>query len=416
MNSIKISGGTPLSGEVVVQGSKNAALPMIAASILCKDISVLHNCPHIIDVYNMVEILKTIGCKVVWEGNSLIIDSTYVNSYEIPTKLADKMRSSILMSGALLGRMKNAVIPYPGGCVIGERPIDLHLAAFKQMNIGIYEREDGLVANTTQIIGNTINMAISSVGATENVMLAGVCATGITIIKNAAMEPEVEELGRFLNKMGGDVKGAGTETITINGVKNLHGAQIDIVSDRIAAGTYILAAVGTRGKITLQNAPISHMNALFEVVEEMGASYSLENNNVLIDASYATNPVKNVVTSIYPGFPTDLQSQLLSVLTIAKGISHVSESIFEARFKTVEWLLKMGANIVLDNNHAKIIGVEGLHGEEVRAKELRGGAALIIAGLIAKGNTNILDAYYIQRGYQDICKDLAMLGADIHYE
>lgn len=416
MNSIKISGGVPLCGEVVVQGSKNAALPMIAASILCEGVNVLHNCPHIIDVNNMVEILKTIGCKVVWEENSLIIDSTYVNSYEIPTKLADKMRSSILMSGALLGRMKNAVISYPGGCVIGERPIDLHLAAFKQMNIGIYEREDGLIANTVEIKGNTIELSIPSVGATENIMLAGVCATGTTIIKNAAKEPEVEELGRFLNKMGGDVKGAGTNTITINGVTKLHGTQIHIVSDRIAAGTYMLAAIGTRGKITLENAPINHLEALFQIINEMGGTYRITDNHVSIDGENAVKAVTNVKTSVYPGFPTDLQSQLLSVLSIAQGVSQVSESIFEARFKTVEWLQKMGANIVLDNNHAKIIGVNSLHGENVEAKELRGGAALIIAGLIAKGNTNISNAYYIQRGYEDICKDLAMLGADIHYD
>jgi UDP-N-acetylglucosamine 1-carboxyvinyltransferase len=416
LNSIKISGGTPLCGEVVVQGSKNAALPMIAASILCEGVSVLHNCPHIIDVNNMVEILRTIGCKVVWEENSLIIDSTYVNSYEIPTQLADKMRSSILMSGALLGRMKNAVISYPGGCVIGERPIDLHLTAFKQMNIGINEREDGLVANTVEIKGNTIDLAIPSVGATENIMLAGVCATGTTIIKNAAKEPEVEELSRFLNKMGGDVKGAGTNTITIKGVKKLHGAQVQIVSDRIAAGTYMLAAIGTRGKITLENAPISHLDALFQIINEMGGTYRIKDNYVVINGENAVNAVADVKTSVYPGFPTDLQSQLLSVLSIAKGESKVSESIFEARFKTVEWLQKMGANIVLDNNHAKVTGVTSLHGENVEAKELRGGAALIIAGLIARGNTTISNAYYIQRGYEDICKDLAMLGADIHYD
>jgi UDP-N-acetylglucosamine 1-carboxyvinyltransferase len=416
LNSINISGGIPLSGEVVVQGSKNAALPMLAAAILCEDITILHNCPKIVDVYNMIAILKTIGCKVVWEENSLIIDSTYVISYEIPLELADKMRSSILMSGALLGRLKNAVIPYPGGCVIGKRPIDLHLDAFKQMNIGIKEGPDGLNANTKQIRGSTIHLAISSVGATENIMLAAVCAEGTTIIKNAAREPEVIELGRFLNKMGGDVKGAGTGTIMINGVTKLHGAQIHIVSDRIAAGTYILAAMGTRGKVVLENAPINHLTALFEVVNEMGGRFIHVDNQLMIDGTNAVNAVKQIETSVYPGFPTDLQSQLLSVLTIANGVSRISENIFEARFKTVEWLTKMGADIVLENSKAKVTGVKDLHGEKVKAEELRGGAALIIAGLIAKGNTNISNARYIERGYQDICKDLAMLGADIRYD
>ncbi|PXV89523.1 UDP-N-acetylglucosamine 1-carboxyvinyltransferase [Lachnotalea glycerini] len=416
MNSINISGGLPLNGEVAVQGSKNAALPIIAAAILCKDITILHNCPHIVDVDNMTAILQIIGCKVVWEDNSLIIDSTYVNSYEIPLELADKMRSSVLMSGALLGRLKKAVIPYPGGCVIGKRPINIHLEAFKQMNIGIYESAEGLIANTSQIKGNIINLPISSVGATENIILAGVCATGTTIIKNAAKEPEVMELCRFLNKMGGDVRGAGTGTITINGVMKLHGAQINIASDRIAAGTYILAAMGTRGKIILNNAPMNHLTALLEVVNKMGGRYMCIDNQLIIDGTKAVQAVKNVETSVYPGFPTDLQSQLLSVLTVADGESMIKENIFEARFKTVEWLLKMGADIVLAGNKAKVTGVKGLHGEQVKAEELRGGAALIIAGLIAEGNTNISEAHYIERGYQDICKDLEMLGADISYD
>ncbi len=416
MNSIKISGGIPLSGEVTVQGSKNAALPMIAASVLCKDVTILHNCPHIVDVYNMVAILQTIGCKVVWEQNSLIIDSTYVNSYEIPMDLADKMRSSILMSGALLGRLKHAVIPYPGGCVIGERPIDLHLEAFKQMNIGIFEGTNGITANTLQIMGNTIHLPTPSVGATENIMLAGVCALGTTIIENAAREPEVIELGKLLNKMGGEIRGAGTNSIMIIGAKKLHGAQIDIVSDRIAAGTYILAAMGTRGKIILENAPVNHLDALFTVLNEIGGKYMYVDNHLMIDGTEAVHGVNNVTTSVYPGFPTDLQSQLLSVLTVSHGVSTVYENIFEARFKTVEWLQTMGANIIVDNNKAIVTGVDKLCGNHVRAEELRGGAALIIAGLIAENSTIISNAYYIERGYQDICKDLVMLGADIKYD
>jgi UDP-N-acetylglucosamine 1-carboxyvinyltransferase len=331
-------------------------------------------------------------------------------------ELADKMRSSILMSGALLGRLKHAVIPYPGGCVIGKRPIDLHLEAFKQMNIGIYEGTNGIIANTLEIQGNTILLSIPSVGATENIMLAGVCANGTTIIENAAKEPEVMELSRLLNKMGGDIKGAGTNSIIINGVKKLHGTQIDIVSDRIAAGTYILAAMGTRGRITLENAPIDHLNALFSVIDELGGKYKSVDNQLIIDGSNAANAVNSISTSVYPGFPTDLQSQLLSVLTVSHGVSTVCENIFEARFKTVDCLRKMGADIVLADNKAIVTGVDRLCGKQVKAEELRGGAALIIAGLIAQECTNISNAYYIERGYQDICKDLAMLGADISYD
>ncbi|MFA9375149.1 MAG: UDP-N-acetylglucosamine 1-carboxyvinyltransferase [Lachnotalea sp.] len=416
MNSIKISGGKPLSGEVVVQGSKNAALPMIAAAVLCNGITILHNCPHIADVYNMVTIVQTIGGKVVWEQDSLIIDSTHINSYEIPMELADKMRSSILMSGALLGRLKHVIIPYPGGCVIGERPIDLHLEAFKQMNIGIYEGANGITANTLEIKGNRIVLSIPSVGATENIMLAGVCAVGTTIIENAAREPEVIELGKFLNKMGGDVRGLGTNRININGVTNLHGTQFEVVSDRIAAGTYILAAIGTRGKIELENAPIGHLKALLSVVNEIGGKYMYVDEQLIIDGTAASSAVATISTSVYPGFPTDLQSQLLSVLTVSDGVSIINETIFEARFKTVEWLRKMGADIILCDNKAIVTGVDCLYGTQVKAEELRGGAALIIAGLIAKGTTKILNVHYIERGYQNICKDLAMLGADISYD
>jgi UDP-N-acetylglucosamine 1-carboxyvinyltransferase len=416
LNSIKISGGIPLSGKVAVQGSKNAALPMIAASVLCEDVTILHNCPRIVDVYNMVAILQTIGCKVVWEHSSLIIDSTQVKSYEIPADLADKMRSSILMSGALIGRLKHAIIPYPGGCIIGKRPIDLHLEAFKQMNIGIFEGENGIIANTLQIKGNTIHLSIPSVGATENIMLAGVCALGNTIIENAAREPEIIELGKLLNKMGGDISGVGTNKIIIRGVTTLHGTEIDVVADRIAAGTYILAAMGTRGEIVLENAPIAHLKALLAVVREIGGKYQYVDDHLILNGREAVRAVNNVTTSVYPGFPTDLQSQLLSVLTVSKGVSTVCESIFEARFKIIDWLQKMGANIILEGNTAVVIGADKLYGRQVKAEELRGGAALIIAGLIAENTTTISNANYIERGYEDICKDLVMLGADINYD
>lgn len=264
MDSIQIFGGKRLQGELKVQGSKNAALPMIAAAILTDGVTILHNCPQIVDVYAMINILNILGCKVVWEGTSLIIDAKEIRLCEIQKELAGQMRSSVLLSGALLGRIQKAVIPYPGGCVIGKRPIDLHLNAFKQMNIIISEETDCLVAKTDRISGAYIELPIQSVGATENIILAGVLADGETVILNAAKEPEIVELSKMLNLMGADIRGAGTDKIRIVPAKKLNGVEVRIISDRIAAGTYTLAAAAAKSRIELVDAPVSQMESLLD--------------------------------------------------------------------------------------------------------------------------------------------------------
>lgn len=415
MDSIQIFGGKRLQGELKVQGSKNAALPMIAAAILTDGVTILHNCPQIIDVYAMINILNILGCKVVWEGTSLIIDAKEVRLCEIQKELAGQMRSSVLLSGALLGRIQKAVIPYPGGCVIGKRPIDLHLNAFKQMNIIISEETDCLVAKTDRISGAYIELPIQSVGATENIILAGVLADGETVILNAAKEPEIVELSKMLNLMGADIRGAGTDKIRIVPVKKLNGVEVRIISDRIAAGTYTLAAAAAKSRIELVDAPVGQMESLLKAFTKMGGTYFNKEDRVILDAKAAKMPVDYLETEVYPGFPTDLQSQLLAVLVTAGGESIICENIFEARFKVAEWLNLMGADINVYGKKAVIKGVKKLHGEHVAAEELRGGAALVIAGLMAEGETIISNAHFIKRGYIDICRDLRGLGADIGY-
>lgn len=415
MDSIQIFGGKRLRGELKVQGSKNAALPMIAAAILTEGVTILHNCPQIIDVYAMINILNILGCKVVWEGTSLIIDAKEIKLCEIQKELAGQMRSSVLLSGALLGRIQKAVIPYPGGCVIGKRPIDLHLNAFKQMNIIISEETDCLVAETDRIRGACIELPIQSVGATENIILAGVLADGETVILNAAKEPEIVELSKMLNLMGADIRGAGTDKIRIIPVKKLNGVEIRIISDRIAAGTYTLATAAAKSRIELVDAPVGQMESLLKAFTKMGGTYFYSGDRVILDAKAANMPVDYLETEVYPGFPTDLQSQLLAVLVTAGGESIICENIFEARFKVAEWLNLMGADINVYGKKAVIKGVKKLHGEHVAAEELRGGAALVIAGLMAEGETIISNAHFIKRGYIDICRDLRGLGADIEY-
>lgn len=414
MDSIEILGGTSLDGEIAIQGSKNAALPMLAAAVLNRGVTVLHNCPKIIDVFYMIKILEHIGCSVKWEGSTLIIEASQVNGYEIPEDYANKMRSSVILSGALLGRQKKAVIPYPGGCVIGSRPIDLHLKAFQTMDVSIHEREENIVLETTALVGATISLKIPSVGATENILLAAACAEGTTRVLNAAREPEITELAKLLIEMGADITGAGTEEIIIRGVQKLHDVEVTIIPDRIAAGTYILAAIGTRGKISVLNPPMEHIKALLQLIVQMGATYEHSMEGLLIDGRKADIALPFVETLPYPGFPTDLQSPLISVLTLIKGTSKVRENIFEARFKSAMQLKKMGANLEIGSKEVVIHGVTELTGTEVFAEELRGGAALVLAGLMAQGKTKVNNIHYIRRGYIDICEDLRSLGANIY--
>jgi len=410
---IEIWGGQPLRGSVKVQGSKNTVLPILAATILHKGITVLRGCPRITDVHYMLQILEHMGCVVRWEEDTLIINTVSLNSCVIPIEYANKMRSSIFLLGSMLSRFKEARLPYPGGCVIGERPIELHLKGLQKLHVSIEAGEEELIAKAEQIIGGEVKFSFPSVGATENIILASVLGKGTTYIKGAAKEPEIMELCRFLNEMGADIAGAGNDEIVIRGVGKLHDVEFQIVTDRIVAGTYILATISSRGKITLTDAPISHMTALLEAVEKMGVICRVENEKLHIDA---TGKIKNAIgvkTEPYPGFPTDLQSQFMAVNAALEGECYIQETLFEARFKVAEELNKMGAKIKYDDQVAQIIGSDKLHGTEVEAKELRGGAALVVAAIGAKGVTRIRNRHFIDRGYEDICKDLISLGAKI---
>ncbi|MCT4596328.1 MAG: UDP-N-acetylglucosamine 1-carboxyvinyltransferase [Vallitalea sp.] len=415
MGKYIIEGGYSLSGEIKVQGSKNAVLPLLAATVLNKGKTYLHNCPKIHDVDSMLNILASIGCIIKWEDDVLIIDSSVINTYIIPEKYVQMMRSSIILLGSVLGRLKNVKIGFPGGCSIGTRPIDLHLKALRQMNISIEDKYGYIECSTDKIIGNKVSLDYPSVGATENIMLTAVLSEGVTTINNAAKEPEIVELQEFLNKMGAKVKGAGTDTITIEGVNELDSVEYRIMPDRIVAGTYMCAAAITGGEILLKDVCKSHLNATITKSIEMGCIVKEFDNQLLIKVPEKLKSIDLLRTQPYPGFPTDMQAQLMSCLSIAHGTSIIAETIFESRYKHVAELVKMGADIITDGRIAVIKGVDKLNGAEVFAEDLRGGAALVLAGLNAEGTTIVNNAIHILRGYEKLENDLSLLGAKVKY-
>lgn len=415
MSVIEIDGGNKLNGEVNIQGSKNAVLPILAATVLVNGITKLNHCPKILDVFHMIKILEAIGCHVIWEDSTIIVDSTMLHTSTIPDELVKKMRSSIILMGAMLGRNGSVVITYPGGCTIGARPIDFHLNSFKKMGISVVEKHGLIYCTTDGIKGTDIVLKFPSVGATENIILAAVFAEGKTKIYNAAREPEINELCNFLNTSGANITGIGTENIEINGVKTLHDVNYTVASDRIVAGTYLAAVAGTGGKVTLKEVDYISQISLLEVLGEMGCNISYDENNITISSTGKIHPVSVIRTMPYPGFPTDMQSQIMSVLTIASGTSRIIEDIFEGRYQNVKEQIKFGANIEIQGREAIVYGVPELKGCEVYASELRGGAALVIAGLMAEGKTILHNPFYIERGYEDICRDLRILGANIKY-
>ncbi|MCI9134630.1 MAG: UDP-N-acetylglucosamine 1-carboxyvinyltransferase [Lachnospiraceae bacterium] len=410
MEYLEIEGGKPLCGQVRIQGSKNAALPILSAAILNRGRTVLHHCPRIQDVKEMCKILTELGCRIGWEGDSLWIQADTLDSFVISKYHAEKMRSSITLLGSLLGRLGQACIPYPGGCVIGERPIDLHLKGLEQMGVQVKRTEEQVEAQSTGIQGARIFLSFPSVGATENLLLAAVLAQGTTWIEGAAREPEILELCRFLEAMGACIEGAGESCIRVMGVKELHDAEYTIASDRIVAGTYLMAAAACGGEAALLQAPLSHMQEILPVLRGMGASFTIEPDMLVIRAPERCRRVENLHTAPYPGFATDMQSPLLAALCRAEGTSRLTENVFEARFKIVEELQAMGAQIHVENNTAVVQGVSQLQGCNVEAKELRGGAALCIAAASARGTSRIYGCQYIFRGYEDIIGDLKSLG------
>ncbi len=415
MDSIRIDGRVSLQGKVRVQGSKNAALPILAATLLTKGKNTIYNCPRISDVFKMQQLLQSIGCKV-WMGNEHIcVDASDVQTKRMPTEAVQGMRSSICMLGVLLSRCREVLMEPPGGCVIGARPIDLHISALEQMGAK-FTIEEGLIYGKIQgrFHGADITFPKVSVGATENVILAAVLADGKTQITGAATEPEVIALCEYLNHCGAHIRGIGGNLLVIEGVESLHACEFVNPADRIVAGTYLFAALVAGGSVWLENAPWEQMQAVLEVAKQMGAIYQTSKEGLYVQAPDSLQPIALLQTDIYPGFPTDLQSAAMVAMLKANGESVIEETIFENRFHIIEPLQSMGADLqVLDDNKVLVIGGNSLIGKEVRAKELRGGAALVVAGLMAEGVTTVRGCKYIMRGYENICKDLRELGARV---
>lgn len=410
MSVIEVQGLTPLEGEIKIQGSKNAVLPMMAAAILHKGTTVIENVPRIQDVFCMLGILNRIGCRCRLEGHRLTVDAAGVTEAEIPKEFVKSMRSSIIVSGPLLGRLGSAVTSSPGGCSIGLRPIDLHLMALRDLGAQIEREGEELRVSASRLKGADIYFPFPSVGATENAVMAAVLAEGVTVICGAAKEPEIEELCLFLNGMGARIHGAGTSRLAVEGVKSLHDSIFTVTGDRIVAGTYLFAAMASEGRITMTGISPYHMEAALDSAGKMGAAIRRYEDRISV--AMAGRPSGySVVTGPYPQFPTDLQSPMMAVMAAAKGVSRMEENVFEGRFGTVKELQKLGADIIIEENRAVIHGLYPLCGADVAARDLRGGAALVVAGLASEGVTRIADCGHIERGYEDICRDLTDLGA-----
>ena len=415
MSKLIIQGGKKLEGEVQISGSKNAALPIIAGTVLIKGKTTLYNVPNIQDVQTMFEIIKDIGGKVIKKNNKIIIDTSKIHTYEIPETLMRKMRSSVILAGAIIGKYKKAKFSYPGGCEIGSRPIDLHLKGFEKLGINIKEEYGEIICEADKIIGTLIHLDFPSVGATENIILASCLADGVTVLTNAAKEPEIEDLVKFLNKAGAKIKGAGTDRIEIIGVKKLTEVSYNIMPDRIEAGTYLVAGAITGGNIKVTNLNSNHIEPILNKLDEAGCVLKIEKNAVEIKAPKRIKAV-DIKTMPYPGFPTDMQSIFGALLTTAKGTSIITENIFESRYKYVQELNRMGAKINVEGRTAIIKGTKRIQGASVVASDLRGGAALVLEALAAKGVTQVDNVHYILRGYENIVDKLKNLGAKIYLE
>ncbi|MCM1047831.1 MAG: UDP-N-acetylglucosamine 1-carboxyvinyltransferase [Clostridiales bacterium] len=397
-------------GETKIQGSKNAVLPLLAAALLIDGICKIDDCPMISDVTHMLRLLESLGCKITRVGHSVEIDASALRVCDMPSDSVGVMRSSIMLLGALLARTGRVNMQYPGGCVIGQRPIDLHLRSLRKMGVVIEEREDGFLAETTGLIGAHIVMPFVSVGTTENIVLAAVLAKGDTVIENAAREPEIYALCDFLNKAGASIEGAGSNKIIIHGVDKLHETSYHVPADRIVAGTYLAACLCCGGDIFLREAPCAQMKAVIATASDMGAKIEESEDGMRIVCMKRRNMPHMLKTDSYPGFPTDLQSAFLVAMTLADGSGVLEETIFENRFRIVPELRKMGAEIICKGNTLFIEGKEKLRGAELIAQELRGGAALVLAGSAAYGVSVVKNMQYIERGYEDICHDLSKLG------
>ena len=407
-----IKGSNKLEGKVKISGSKNAALPIIAASILNAGKTTLYNVPNIHDTQMMFEILKNLGGKVEKKNNKIIIDTSKIKKYEISEDLMRQMRSSVILAGSLIGKYQKAIFSYPGGYDIGTRPIDLHLKGFEKLGINITKNYGNISCICDKIVGEKIDLDFPSVGATENIMLASCLGEGTTQINNAAREPEIIDLQNFLNKMGAKIQGAGSNKIQIEGVKKLNDVSYNIMPDRIETGTFLCAAAMSQGNIIIENTNINHITPIISKLEEANCKLKLEKDKIELKAPKKLKALE-IRTMPYPGFPTDMQSIFVSMLTIAKGTSIIVENIFESRYKFTQELIRMGAKITIEGKSAIVKGTRKLYGANVNATDLRGGAALVLAGIVAKGETTIENIEYILRGYENLNKKLENLGVNI---
>jgi len=413
MERIVIAGGRPLSGRVRVGGAKNAALPILGATLLTGEPCTVRDLPNLTDIDVMRNILRALGARVEVFGSSTTVEAKHLTSQTVPEHLMREMRSSIIVMGALLARFGRVKVSQPGGCAIGSRPIDLHLKGLKELGAEITERHGYIIAECDRLRGASIHLDFPSVGATENLMMAATLAEGQTVITNAAKEPEIVDLQNFINSLGAKIKGAGTDTIRIEGVEKLHGADYSVIPDRIVAGTYIIAGAITGANIVVENVIPEHLDSLLAKLREMGVELDVKGDSVAVSAQHPLRAIDSLRTLPYPGFPTDLQAPMMALLCLASGTSIVTETVFESRFKHVDELRRMGANIKVNERTAVIKGVPTLSSATVAATDLRAGAALVLAGLAADGITIVEDVHHIYRGYDNLEDDLRSLGARI---
>lgn len=413
MEKLVIEGGIPLSGKVRIHGAKNAALPILAASMMAEGVHRIENVPDLLDIHVMLHILRALGCKAELKGDTVSLETASAYSSHIPEELMRQMRSSIFLMGPLLARFGHVQVYQPGGCAIGERKIDLHLKGLRALGAEIEETGNTIVCKADGLVGTDIALDYPSVGATENIMMAAVLAEGVTTIHNAAREPEIQDLQHFLNEMGASVTGAGTDVITIEGVKRLTPVAYRIIPDRIVTGTLMIAAAATKGNVVLENVCPAHLTSVIHVLRRAGVQIAVNDDIIKVSCSSRPKAVERIVTSPHPSFPTDLQAQMMAFLSLADGMSIIKETVFEGRFKHVDELTRMGADIRVDQNCAFLRGVPHLYGTTVEATDLRAGAALVIAGLAARGTTIVEQAHHIDRGYDRIERIFGWLGAKI---
>lgn len=413
MSQIIIQGGARLEGTLAVQGAKNSVLPILAASILHPGRTVLRGCPHLSDVESSIRILRHLGCRADWEGEELVIDAGGLSRWDVPDHLMREMRSSVVFLGSILARMGWAELSHPGGCELGPRPIDLHLAVLRQLGADIREEGGCLRCTAQHLEGREITLSMPSVGATENAILAACGARGETVLLNAAREPEIADLQEFLCGMGCRVKGAGSSTICIQGRQPTRDVCHTIMPDRIVAATYLAAAAAAGGEIELTRVHHSHLSTVAAALHAAGCQITSGAGRIVLRSEGRLRSIGTVRTAPYPGFPTDAQAVLMAALLRSQGATVFVENIFENRYRHVDELCRMGADIRVADRVAVVTGVPALYGAQVRCTDLRGGAALLVAGLAARGETRIGDVFHIQRGYQDPVGDLRALGADI---